>query len=763
MRKRITSFILLLSMLVSLTGCSGYDEVTALRNIEALNSESNVTYNYNLSYADEQEMIYAQVIDRQLLDLSTLDKCSDSEVQQVVNYMNQVDDQLIGNIRTMLYQDALSKYFLEDMFDDDAVIDTCFTDYLLAFFERTPYYWQREKTTIRGIDAESRSIVVDVKYTTIDFEKNVKPDSTIVRGEPNYQKMLEVRHNKWLNILQMKINNPKDANLPIMYNEFVEYYGDPNYIFAEQRSLTPTASIFESGNQTTYTGLVDTEGERSGASLTVRYVLVPNYVLGINLGIKCKHMYITEYKLDKDCTEGLTTFTKEGYATVTDSVYNLIYSYFTCIDESDYSGLYKLTHNFKELDKFYYDMFTTTYRKHEGFSISLFDITGTHITCGVTISSKERAKGAEITFPSYTDKYYVELELIDGVLKVENMILLSRKLEGEPAINVYDADVLGFSAKIELDNDDRVSIENLICNFSALQLLKDTTSDDFSYNVDVSMSSSQLTALKTNMTSLSGVRKVVWLQNYQQGTSNYASVKCKELYQDETNAIVEAEAIYDFILKGGRWYIYNYTVNSSVKLDTTNLNTTGSLCLCSPGSIDAYTSQIKGSISTNLDNVSDTSVAFDHEHYIPVLKDGHVEQGLVKHTVDEIDEAKFNELANGTMMEFPVDYVDYIADLDTIKALATTLDDPTYATFADEYNTQIYDMFVVYYNIRDSRYNSVEQLEAITKEIDDATNMLNTINVLTDGLPYDNTDALSVAEKVIECLMTQLNAYGGTN
>ena len=81
----------------------------------------------------------------------------------------------------------------------------------------------------------------------------------------------------------------------------------------------------------------------------------------------------------------------------------------------------------------------------------------------------------------------------------------------------------------------------------------------------------------------------------------------------------------------------------------------------------------------------------------------------------------------------------------------------------DEYNTQVYDMLVVYYNIRDSRYNSTEQMEVTTKEVEDAKNMLSTIRILSDNLPYDNTDALSVAERVIECLMAQLNAYGGTN
>ena len=123
------------------------------------------------------------------------------------------------------------------------------------------------------------------------------------------------------------------------------------------------------------------------------------------------------------------------------------------------------------------------------------------------------------------------------------------------------------------------------------------------------------------MTSLTGAKKVVFLKNYQQGTSNYASVKCKELFQDDKNAIVEANTTYEFIMKGGNWYIYNYDVNSSVKLDTTNLTTTGSLCLVSPGKIESYTSQIKGSTSTNLDEVSDISVSFVGYRYIMGLSE----------------------------------------------------------------------------------------------------------------------------------------------
>ena len=168
----------------------------------------------------------------------------------------------------------------------------------------------------------------------------------------------------------------------------------------------------------------------------------------------------------------------------------------------------------------YQDVFNSTFQKHSGFSVSLFDITGTHITCGVTISTKERARGSNITMPIYTDRYYVEIELVDDMLKVNNMVLLSRKLEGEPAIAEGERDMTGFSAVIDLDNDDKVAIEKLICDFSALQLAQDTQSDKFLDVVDGSITSNQLAMLKTNMTSLSGVQKVVFLQNYQIGRAH---------------------------------------------------------------------------------------------------------------------------------------------------------------------------------------------------------------------------------------------------
>lgn len=730
MKKKILSLMLIATTVVSLTGCGDSDTISELNNISALNAESSVSSNYNLSYTDEQEMIYAQVSNRQLLDLSALSACSSNEIQQVRNYMDSIDNQLVGKVKVVDYSDDLTRRTSQGLVTDDAVVNATLTDYLLSFMQQTPYYWQRTKTTIRGIDSKSRSIVVDVTYKTIGYEKEVQKDSTITLGDPNYDTLVKSRYTKYINILSTMQTNPGDPTLPEKVNDFKTYFGEPEDIIEEQNKYKPTTCIYNSGNQKTYTGLIDSDAEKSTGTMTVRYILVPEYVLGINLGVDCKHMYITDFSLDNDVTKNMSAFTQEGYQTVTDSVYSLIYSYFTALDESDFDGLYKLTDSFQTLDKHYQDVFDSTYQKHDGYSISLFDITGTHIKCGVTISTKERAKNSNMTLPVYTDRYYMELELVGDTLKVDNMVLLSRKLEGEPAITEDEVEDTGFSANIDLDNDDKVSIEKLICNFSSLQLQEDTTSDNFSSLVDTSITTNQLSALKTNMTSLTGAKKVVFLQNYQQGTSNYASVKCKELFQDDKNAIVEATTTYEFIMKGGNWYIYNYDVNSSVKLDTTNLTTTGSLCLVSPGKIESYTSQIKGSTSTNLDEVSDISVSFDHKEYTPTEKDGNVEQGYVQYTSADIGADEYNQVKDVAGLSYSsID--DLNKDIEAVE-LALTSSEGTDGNVG----AIIYQSMAVYLNIANSYYmNEVSKQDAM----DTAKTNMSNVKSLLDNLKKDNT------------------------
>lgn len=713
--KKFIVLTLVASLMVGvLSGCGAQSDIDELNKLQATNTDAKVQQNYKLSYSDEQDMIYSQVSDRTLLDLTTLTACSDNELQQVINYLDSVDAQLCGTASS----------------SDEEVIDSCFTDYLLCEFERTPYYWQRSQAVVRGIDAESRSIIVDVTYKTIDFDKDVQEESKIVLGEPAYEKKLQVRYDKWLEILNAKYNNSSSMEWQKNYDSFVKYYGDPELIIKSQSNYSLTENVFETGNQKTYQGLINSSAEESGATMLVRYVLVPNYVLGVNLGITCKHLYVLDYKLDNDVTASLELFTDEGYATVTDSVYELVYSYFQCMDEDDYSGLYSLTYDFGKLDKYYEDLFATTYRKHDGFTISLFDITGTHITCGINIASKVRAKGSNMTFPAYTDRYYAELELVDGKLQVENLVLLSRTIEGEPAITTDEASTTGFAATIDLDNDDKLEIEQLICDFSAIQLSQDTTSDNFAKIVDISMETSDLSTLKENMTSLSGVRKVAWISNYQQGTSNYASVKCKELYQYEDNSITEASVTYDFIMKGGRWYVYSYNVLSSVRLSTTNLATTGCLCLVSPNKVESYTSQVKGTSSTGTATVSDASVVYDYKEYTPTLKTGSVEQGLDTSAAYDLSSEDFDEYVAKLFDTAGLgSYEDYVVNCSVVDDYLTQLDD----SLVGKYEEAIKGYVAVYYNIVNNRYatdlDKIAALETANAVVTELNSQVSSIEI----------------------------------
>lgn len=713
--KKFIVLTLVASLMVGvLSGCGAQSDIDELNKLQATNTDAKVQQNYKLSYSDEQDMIYSQVSDRTLLDLTTLTACSDNELQQVINYLDSVDAQLCGTASS----------------SDEGVIDSCFTDYLLCEFERTPYYWQRSQAVVRGIDAESRSIIVDVTYKTIDFDKDVQEESKIVLGEPAYEKKLQVRYDKWLEILNAKYNNSSSMEWQKNYDSFVKYYGDPELIIKSQSNYSLTENVFETGNQKTYQGLINSSAEESGATMLVRYVLVPNYVLGVNLGITCKHLYVLDYKLDNDVTASLELFTDEGYATVTDSVYELVYSYFQCMDEDDYSGLYSLTYDFGKLDKYYEDLFATTYRKHDGFTISLFDITGTHITCGINIASKVRAKGSNMTFPAYTDRYYAELELVDGKLQVENLVLLSRTIEGEPAITTDEASTTGFAATIDLDNDDKLEIEQLICDFSAIQLSQDTTSDNFAKIVDISMETSDLSTLKENMTSLSGVRKVAWISNYQQGTSNYASVKCKELYQYEDNSITEASVTYDFIMKGGRWYVYSYNVLSSVRLSTTNLATTGCLCLVSPNKVESYTSQVKGTSSTGTATVSDASVVYDYKEYTPTLKTGSVEQGLDTTAAYDLSSEDFDEYVAKLFDTAGLgSYEDYVVNCSVVDDYLNQLDD----SLVGKYEEVIKGYVAVYYNIVNNRYatdlDKIAALETANAVVTELNSQVSSIEI----------------------------------
>ena len=593
-KKKLCFFALATSFAVLSTGCSGYSDINELNAMSSVNTESDVSENYSLSYTEEQNAIYAQVSDRTMLDLTTLEACDNSEISQVTTYMDNVNEQIMGRLPTSNY-----------------VMPENYSNYLIWEFEKTPYCWLRDKTVIRGVDPSSRSIVVDVVYKTIGEKKHKYNNSLIVRGSDTYDDDMESRFIDWQAYLRAKDYGQPDA--PEQYQKFVDKYGEPQEIFDQQVGKGLTRIVQDIHNQVTYNGCVDSTADNDTGTMTVRYVLVPKYALGVNLGIECEHLYVLDYKLKNDITVGKDVLTDEGYNTIANSIYKTLYSYFKCIDENDYRGLNKLVHDFSKHDKYFYDEFNTSYTKMvDDFTISLFKVRGTKISCGVNIHTKQRCKGSDMTFPVYNDRYIAQLGLEGDQIVINNITLLSRELIGEPEILTESANLNGFTQTISVTDESKTAIEDIIGKVSMIQL-KGEFGKDYEELVEKTLSEREEAALKKEFQKISGDRKVIFIKNYNQGTANYISLSCRDVFIDGDEA-TECNVIYEFINRNGEWKLFDYTIEDSVILDTTNINKAGCLYVLTKTDIEEYNTQTTSVTNVDTNTLADISVTIEHTH-----------------------------------------------------------------------------------------------------------------------------------------------------
>lgn len=568
--KRVIFLSCLVFTLTALTGCTGDSSVEDLKKLEALNTEA-VVKSVALTVSEKESAVYKQVVDKSLLTLATSD-VSDEIKTNIVTYMDKVDSKLRGTLSE------------SDGFD----LDDCYTDYLLMEFQKTPYTWARGKMTLRGEDTASGCVIIDVTYETTGQAKKVMPNSSITLGEPDYDKLLSVRFDRYIELLNRKYDRDKGDTFAQDFATFQKIYGNVADILEEQRDLSLTDNISKTKTQLTYSGMLNSDVEQSGASMTVRFVLVPEYAYGINTGYTCKHMYVLDYALDKQ-PEEQEPYTAEDSVVISDSVYDVLYRYYKCVDESNYSGLYTLTKDFNTLDRHFKDYFDTSYRKHEGFTLTIYSINGTKVECGVTLSRKVRAKGSNMTMPIYQDKLYYTLDLVGDQLQITNEVLLSSKIEGEPAISAKKIATTGFSSSVTLDSADKSNLEELVSKAGVVQLAGDEVSDSFGEVVDLSLSARQLENLKAELLSIKGKRKSVWVTSYLQGTTNYASVQTRELVQAEDGSIREYDVVYDYVYRGGKWKIFDLNVTSNVALRTKELVTKNAMCVVTATEVEKFT------------------------------------------------------------------------------------------------------------------------------------------------------------------------------
>lgn len=572
MKRRLICTLLLVGCCFSLMGCDNA-EIKELKNISAMEDESTVKA-LKLSASDKESQVYAQVSDRTLLDLSALDSVSTEDTQAVNEYLKGVENQLNG--------DGTFKY-----------LNDSFVNYILYEMQKTPYYWNATETNIRGMDSTSRSIVVDVTYKSNGGQKPIKKDSPIPKGVKDYDNLMKARYNNWLGVLEAKYAKNKTLadTFEQKYADFVNAYGDPQEIIDSQVTTSLSEVMYKDKSLSTYSCMQNSDNSGIGATMTIRYVLVPNYVMGINQGMSCKHLYLTDYELDSDPTSNFKVNNDEGNEVINKSIDELLHSYYTALDEDNHRGLSTLVTDYGKWDKHFQDQFNTAYSKNKGYTISLFEVDGTKIKCGVTLNRSIRSKDANMSMPIYTERYLYTLELVDEKLRIVDETLLSSKISGEPKIDASEAQTTGFSSEVNLEIDDKVEIEKQIANLGVVQLTGDMNSEAFGQAVDLSLSNSQLTDIKNTLTSITAEKKSVWITNYLQGFNNYASVKVKELYQKKDGSLYDAVATVDLMKKGGVWYVNNYSIASCNKLDTTEYSDKNALCTVTAGGVESLNSK----------------------------------------------------------------------------------------------------------------------------------------------------------------------------
>lgn len=592
MKKQIVLGLVSAMMITSLTGC-GNSEMSELNNIKAAQTESEVSSVVNLASNEQETLIYEQVSDRKLLDLTLLDACDETYISQIEQFMNQVNDQITGAVTT-----------------ENGVISEDLVNYILFEFEKTPYHWSRSGMSIRGMDSNSRNVVVDVTYKTTGTQKDVKGDSTITKGCDNYDQLISVRAARWAVYLNSKYdiygNIVQGNEWRKLYRDFKKAYGEPKKIFEEQTIKTPAKEVQETGKIRTFRCLSDTQEEKTGGEMTFRFILTPKFKMGINLGWTCEHMYLTNYKLDKDPTEGKEVYTAEGSESVVTNLDRLMNSYYKCIEESNHYGLYKLVNGYEKWDKYMSDYFDYTYRKNCNYTISLFNISGKSVDFGVTLSRKVRAKNTKMTLPIYTERYHYQAELVGDSFKITNETLLSSTLDGEPAITTETAETTGFSSGVSISTEDRQALEKLIAEFGVVHMSGDYKSEKFGELVDLSIPGPTLTQMREKLKESIGKQKSIYITSYLQGSSNYASILCKELTQKEDNNIVERDVTYTFLFKNNKWYISDWTISSENPLSTQTLSTKNALCVCDANECKDFKSQINTGENAKTDDVPDS-------------------------------------------------------------------------------------------------------------------------------------------------------------
>lgn len=657
--RRIVSGILAISLVMSLTGCGSTTNVTAdeMNELEALTFEEIAAGNTD-SADMRASTVYQYVTDTVTIDTNNLVDAT-SEAEEINEAVTMINEALYTG--------------------DSTYVDAPILNYMLWEFAATPYKWQYELTDIKGVDAATRLYFVDIKYKTTKEQKELIPDSLIVRGAPDEESLKSKRYSDYITWLDSQgttdmtqsawgrlvssewqtadalsvfayglkydsvLNGytadadagTKQLNkdeIEMQYGDayvdaegnivdaatytFEDRWGDISDIFATQNGVTmvdrlcdlrssnstviDTNKIVESTVQEendltafddfegtdainttedaigvyTYPGLTEV-ATAHGAEMTFRVVLQYKYSIGTDNAMCVQSVYLYDYNLD-DSDSLVDTYTTESVQNgdvLMPFIKNTLKAYRRAVEESNHTGLYNLFVTYDKYDTYIADLLEYCYVSNGGFSVELIGRKGDEVAAVVTQRTKKRAKGTNMSMPTYQEQVLVKVKLCaDDTIRIVSITTLSSTLIGEPLSVIRN--VTGVTERIAYDSTifstaNAVAVEEAIAGLVSSELnykSPDLRAQDYDI-IDLGMSTTEKNSMLNSFgvtEELGADKAVVWLTSYATKSNVYCSVNIRTVYLGASENM-DTEATVGLINRNGVWKVMSYKRTMQVK------------------------------------------------------------------------------------------------------------------------------------------------------------------------------------------------------
>lgn len=560
---------------------------------------------------DREKIVFEQISGRIVVDKDNLIQIDEKDMSVISNLINSVNANLRG--------------------EDNKALSTEFANYLLTEFAKTPYEWEQSNIEAIGYDPATRLYFVDVEYKTNGNLKSAIATSKIPMGSPTEDVLKQKRYEDYMNYMTLRANGNPQADAKL--NEFVSRWGSVESIKEEQQGVsllertrkkaksqpvveappvvetTPvegegaegvvegevapvepvveTPVVQSSGNgigKLTYAGLVSDNKLNVGAKMTVRYVLKYKYNLGEETDLMVNSLYVKNYELN-DADNLLKSYNSEnnkGVEVLKPFIDKLILSYNKAVETTNNIGLYQLFDNYGAIDKYYEDLSKYTYTNFGGYTYNILERSGTNLVVQVDRVVKTRARGTEMSLPTYQETSIFNIVLDkDDTLKIRSVYPVKSTMIGEPLSVIENvsgvSDLINYSNEsFTKENQDKV--EAVLKQFSKAVIKGSVDCKEFNQSVDMGVSQLTLKKMADAITSIDANKKTTYIVNWGTKSNSFVSVTLRDIFETETGNY-DTESIVDLANTGGVWKIVDYTRVLNVQTEKTQMDSKDALCV----------------------------------------------------------------------------------------------------------------------------------------------------------------------------------------